>query len=70
MAIKMAIRRAMGIVNSMNEGRRKMISLATMKMLIPLLTIKSMIWRILPMSNVKVSMNKMMMKGKAISLKI
>jgi hypothetical protein len=60
----------MGIVNNMNEGRRKITSLAMTKMLIPLLTIKSMIWRILPINKVKVSTNRIMMKGKAISLKI
>jgi hypothetical protein len=70
MAIRMAIKRAIGMVNSIKEGKRKKISLAIVKALIPLLIIKSMICRIFPMSRTKVKINKMMMKEEEISLKI
>jgi hypothetical protein len=69
-AIKIAIKRAMGIVNNRKEGKRKITSLAMEKMLIPLLTIKSMIWRIFPISKTKVRTNKIMMNGNAISFNI
>ena len=70
MAMRMAIKRAIGMVNSIKEGKRKKISLAIAKTLIPLLIIKSMICNIFPMSRTKVRINKMMTKEKAISLNI
>jgi hypothetical protein len=70
MAMRMAIKRAIGMVNSIKEGKRKKISLAIVKALIPLLIIKSMICRIFPMSRTKVRINKMMIKEEAISLNI
>jgi hypothetical protein len=70
MAIRMAIKSAIGIVNSIKEGKRKKISLVIEKTLIPLLIIKSMICRIFPMSRTKVRINKMMINEEAISLNI
>jgi hypothetical protein len=70
MAMRMAIKRAIGMVNSIKEGKRKNIILAIIKTLIPLLIIKSVICRIFPMSRTKVRINKMMIKEEAISLNI
>jgi hypothetical protein len=70
MAMRMAIKRAIGMVNSSKEGKRKKISLAIVKALIPLLIIKSMICRIFPMSRTKVRINKMIIKEEEISFKI
>jgi hypothetical protein len=70
MAMRMDIKREIGIVNSMKEGKRKKISLAIAKTLMPLLITKSMICNIFPMSRTKVRINKMMIKEEAISLNI
>ena len=70
MAMRMDIKREIGIVNSMKEGKRKKISLAIAKTLMPLLITKSMIFNIFPMSRTKVRINKMMIKEEAISLNI
>jgi hypothetical protein len=70
MAMRMDIKRAIGMVNSIKEGKRKKIILAMVKTLIPLLIIKSMICRIFPMSRTKVRINKIMIKEEAISLNI
>src|SRR4030042_1079135 len=51
-------------------SKRNVIILAMEKKLTPLLTIKSMICRILPMSRTKVKTNKIMKKDIAISLNI
>ena len=69
-AMSIETKKAIGIVNISIEGKRKIISLAIVKMLIPLLKTKSMIWRIFPISRTKVKTNKMIIKGKAISLNI
>ena len=70
MAMRMDIKREIGIVNSIKEGKRKKISLAIAKTLMPLLITKSMICNIFPMSRTKVRINKMMIKEEAISLNI
>jgi hypothetical protein len=70
MAMRMDIKRAIGMVNSMKEGKRKKIILAMVKTLIPLLIIKSMICRIFPMSRTKVRINKIMIKEETTSLNI
>jgi hypothetical protein len=62
MAMRMAIKKAIGIVNSIKEGKRKEISLAIEKTLIPLLITKSMTCNIFPMRRTKVRINKMMIK--------
>lgn len=67
-AINMAIKRAMGMVNSMKEGIRKIIIFTIEKKLTPLLITRSIICRIFPISRTKVRTNKIMRKGKAISL--
>jgi hypothetical protein len=68
--MRMAIKRAIGMVNSIKEGKRKKISLVITKTLMPLLIIKSMICNIFPMSRTKVRINKIMMKEEVISLNI
>jgi hypothetical protein len=70
MAMRMDIKRAMGIVKSMKEGNRKIIILAMEKTLTPLLMNKSIICRIFPMSRTKVSTNRIIKKEDAISLNI
>ena len=70
MAIKMAIKRAIGIVNSMKEGNRKTMILAMEKTLTPLLMTRSIICIIFPINRTKVRTNKIIIKGKAISLNI
>jgi len=70
MAIKMAIKRAIGIVKTIKEGRRKIMIFVMTRTPIPLLTIKSMIWSIFPISRTNVRTNRMIKKGKVISLKI
>jgi len=70
MAMRMAIKRAIGIVKTIKEGRRKTMIFAITRTPIPLLTIKSMIWSIFPISRTNVRTNRMIKKGKVISLKI
>ena len=70
MAMRMAIKRAIGMVNNMKEGKRKKIIFNMEKTLMPLLITKSIICRIFPMSRTKVRINKIMMKEEVISLNI
>jgi hypothetical protein len=70
MAIRIDIKSAIGMVNNIKEGNKKIKILAIEKKLTSLLINKSMICRIFPISKTKVRTNKIITKGNAISLKI
>ena len=68
--IRIAIRREMGIVNTRKEGIRRIISRAMSAKEIPLLIIRSISCRILPIRRTKVSTRRIVQKGTAISFRI
>ena len=68
--IRIAIRREMGIVNTRKEGIRRIISRAMSAKAIPLLIIRSINCRILPIRRTKVSTRRIVQKGTAISFRI
>jgi len=68
MAMSMAINSDMGMVNVNKEGSKNKMTLMIEKKLIPLLTYKSIICRMLPMIKTKVSTNKIMKKRDDVSL--
>ena len=68
MEISMEIRKDIGIVNIKSEGKRKKMSFKIEIKLIPLLTYKSIICRILPIIRTKVNTNKIMKNKKDVSL--
>jgi hypothetical protein len=65
--IRMDISKDMGIVKVSSEGIKKKISFDMSKKLTPLLTMRSMSWRIFPIKRTKVRMKRIMKKGSAIS---
>jgi len=68
--ISTAIRSDMGIVTVRNEGRMNKTILTTVRTLTPLLTIRSVICRIFPMSRTKVKTRIVIRKGRVISFRM